>query len=98
MYCTGTYDTPEHFFPCFGYLHLFYEKINPTYKLSSKFYPALPFAGLMGSAVCTFHLDAVSQAFEGKFKEQTTTTSAWLPVPSSKVPEPRPGACVEDTR
>jgi hypothetical protein len=55
-------------------------------------------SGLMGSAVCTFQLDAVSQAFEGKFKEQTTSASAWLPVPSSKVPEPRPGACVEDTR
>merc|ERR1712241_705625 len=54
--------------------------------------------GLMGSAVCTFHLDDVTKAFEGKFKEQESSTSAWLPVASSKVPEPRPGSCVEDTR
>jgi hypothetical protein len=52
----------------------------------------------MGSAICTFQLDAVSLAFKGKFKEQTTSASAWLPVPSSKVPEPSPGECVEDTR
>lgn len=33
----------------------------------------------------------------GKFKEQATSNSAWLPVLKSKVPEPRPGTCVEDT-
>jgi len=26
------------------------------------------------------------------------STSMWLPVPSAKVPEPRPGKCVADTR
>ena len=52
----------------------------------------------MGSAVCTFHLDDITAAFEGKYKEQESSTSAWLPVASSKVPEPRPGSCVEDTR
>merc|ERR1719245_1967908 len=54
--------------------------------------------GLMGSAVCTFHIDDVTTVFDGKFKEQESSTSAWLPVASSKVPEPRPGTCVEDTR
>lgn len=33
----------------------------------------------------------------GKFKEQATSNSAWLPVLNSKVPEPRPGTCVNDT-
>lgn len=33
----------------------------------------------------------------GKFKEQATSNSAWLPVLNSKIPEPRPGTCVDDT-
>lgn len=33
----------------------------------------------------------------GKFKEQATSNSAWLPVLNSKVPEQRPGKCVDDT-
>jgi hypothetical protein len=40
----------------------------------------------------------VTRAFEGKFKEQESSTSAWLAVAASKVPQPRPGSCVEDTR
>ena len=35
--------------------------------------------------------------FAGKFKEQATSNSAWLPVLNSKVPEPRPGTCTNDT-
>jgi len=54
--------------------------------------------GLMGSAICTFSLDAIQEVFNGKFKEQATSSSAWLPVLSSKVPEPRPGSCVNDTQ
>lgn len=53
--------------------------------------------GLMGSAICSFHIDAIQEAFRGKFKEQATSSSAWLPVLSNKVPEPRPGQCVNDT-
>lgn len=33
----------------------------------------------------------------GKFKEQASSNSAWLPVLKSKIPEPRPGTCVDDT-
>lgn len=51
----------------------------------------------MGSAICSFHIDAIQEAFRGKFKEQATSSSAWLPVLSNKVPEPRPGQCVNDT-
>ncbi|XP_076304927.1 semaphorin-2A-like isoform X1 [Tachypleus tridentatus] len=54
--------------------------------------------GLMGSAVCTFSLESIQEVFNGKFKEQTTSFSAWLPVLTSKVPEPRPGLCVNDTQ
>lgn len=56
--------------------------------------------GLTGSAVCTFTLDAINEAFNGKFKEQQSSTAAWLPVPSYKLnaSEPRPGTCVDDTQ
>lgn len=55
-------------------------------------------SGIQGSAICTFSLDAIQEVFNGKFKEQATSSSAWLPVLSSKVPEPRPGVCVNDTQ
>lgn len=54
--------------------------------------------GIVGSAICTFSLSKVEEVFLGKFKEQATSSSAWLPVLSSKVPEPRPGTCVNDTQ
>lgn len=56
--------------------------------------------GLTGSAICTFSLDAIQEAFNGKFKEQQSSTAAWLPVPSYKLNqnEPRPGSCVDDTQ
>lgn len=53
--------------------------------------------GLTGSAICGFTLQDIQEAFRGKFKEQATSTSAWLPVLTSKVPEPRPGECVNNT-
>lgn len=54
--------------------------------------------GLVGSAICTFSLSSIQEVFNGKFKEQATSSSAWLPVLTSKVPEPRPGVCVNDTQ
>ncbi|KAH1022738.1 hypothetical protein HUJ04_012087 [Dendroctonus ponderosae] len=53
--------------------------------------------GLMGSAICSFTLADIQAAFDGKFKEQASSSSAWLPVLSSRVPEPRPGTCVNNT-
>lgn len=35
--------------------------------------------------------------YAGKFKEQASSNSAWLPVLKSKIPDPRPGTCVDDT-
>lgn len=54
--------------------------------------------GLVGSAICSFSLYSIQEVFGGKFKEQATSSSAWLPVLSSKVPDPRPGLCVNDTQ
>lgn len=49
----------------------------------------------------TFFVDILrffcTSSLAGKFKEQATSNSAWLPVLNSKVPEPRPGTCVNDT-
>lgn len=53
---------------------------------------------ISGSAVCAFSLQDIMDTFEGDFKEQETLTANWLPVMSSKVPDPRPGQCVNDSR
>ncbi|KAG7164856.1 Semaphorin-1A-like [Homarus americanus] len=51
-----------------------------------------------GSAVCAFSVRSILDTFEGSFKEQETLNSNWLSVHQSKVPEPRPGSCVEDSQ
>ena len=51
----------------------------------------------MGSAICSYDIKDIIKAFKGRFKEQATSSSAWLPVLSNKVPEPRPGECVNNT-
>ncbi|XP_035229472.1 semaphorin-1A-like isoform X2 [Stegodyphus dumicola] len=53
---------------------------------------------ISGSAVCAFSLEDVLHAFNGPFKGQDDINSNWLPVASTKVPEPRPGQCVNDSR
>lgn len=50
-----------------------------------------------GSAVCAFAMRDILDAFEGSFKGQEGMNSNWLPV-REKVPEKRPGSCVEDSR
>lgn len=86
-----------------GEFPYYFNEIQNVYKIpndDTTFYAVFTtnLNGLMGSAVCTFNLDDVTSAFDGKFKEQESSTSAWLPVADSKVPEPRPGSCVDDTR
>ena len=51
-----------------------------------------------GSAVCAFRLREVQDAFSGSFKEQRDMSANWLPVPEHKVPNPRPGACSNDSK
>ncbi|KAM8920771.1 semaphorin-6C [Pelodytes ibericus] len=48
---------------------------------------------ITGSGVCAFYMDDLEKVFNGKFKEQKTTESAWTPIPVDKVPTPRPGCC-----
>ena len=86
-----------------GEFPFFFDEIQDVYKANyddSTFHAVFTTAssGPKGSAICTFRLEDLEQTFEGKFKEQATSTSMWLPVPSASVPEPRPGTCVPDTR
>jgi semaphorin 6 len=57
-----------------------------------------PVNSIGGSAVCAFSVKSLLETFEGSFKEQETMDSNWLAVPGRKVPEPRPGQCVDDSR
>eukprot|EP00095_Tigriopus_kingsejongensis_P004637 maker-scaffold291_size219542-snap-gene-1.24 protein:Tk04637 transcript:maker-scaffold291_size219542-snap-gene-1.24-mRNA-1 annotation:"semaphorin-1a isoform x3" len=51
-----------------------------------------------GSAVCAFRLREISDAFSGRFKEQRSSGQNWLAVEDNKVPSPRPGTCINDTK
>lgn len=51
---------------------------------------------ITGSAVCVFYMDDIERVFNGKFKEQRNSESAWTPVPEEMVPKPRPGCCAGD--
>lgn len=45
-----------------------------------------------GSAVCSFSLRDIDNVFDrGVFKEQVSSTAAWLPTLAEQVPSPRPG-------
>jgi len=57
-----------------------------------------PQNSLPGSAICAFKTRDILDTFNGNFKEQKTMNSNWLPVLKSKVPDPRPGICVDDSR
>ncbi|KAE8746549.1 hypothetical protein FOCC_FOCC006782, partial [Frankliniella occidentalis] len=57
-----------------------------------------PVNSISGSAVCAFSLRDINKAFESSFKEQAEMNANWLPVPPNKVPDPRPGQCVNDSR
>ncbi|XP_045110668.1 semaphorin-2A-like isoform X1 [Portunus trituberculatus] len=86
-----------------GEFPFYFNEIQSVYKIpgdDSRFYAVFTTSmnGLMGSAICTFSLYDIQDAFLGRFKEQATSSSAWLPVLISKVPEPRPGQCVNDTQ
>ncbi|CAD7014434.1 unnamed protein product [Ceratitis capitata] len=85
-----------------GEFPFYFNEIQSVYQLpsdKSRFYATFTTStnGLIGSAVCSFHINEVQAAFNGKFKEQSSSNSAWLPVLNSRVPEPRPGTCVNDT-
>lgn len=85
-----------------GEFPFYFNEIQSVYQLpsdKSRFFATFTTStnGLIGSAVCSFHINEIQAAFNGKFKEQSSSNSAWLPVLNSRVPEPRPGTCVNDT-
>ncbi|XP_022692617.1 semaphorin-1A-like isoform X2 [Varroa jacobsoni] len=53
---------------------------------------------ILGSAVCAFRLEDIEATFNGPFKGQDGKNSNWLRVVDSKVPEPRPGTCVNESQ
>ncbi|XP_024884794.1 semaphorin-1A-like isoform X3 [Temnothorax curvispinosus] len=57
-----------------------------------------PVNSISGSAVCAFSLQDIADTFSGNFKEQSALNSNWLPVQDTKVPDPRPGQCTNDSR
>ena len=57
-----------------------------------------PVNSIGASAVCAFRLRDISDAFAGRFKEQGSVSANWLPVEEHKVPSPRPGACLNDSK
>ena len=52
-------------------------------------FASVSLVSIPGSAVCAFYMDDIEKAFNGKFKEQKTSDSAWTPVPEEQVPKPR---------
>ncbi|CAD7077061.1 unnamed protein product [Hermetia illucens] len=85
-----------------GEFPFYFNEIQSVYKMASddsKFYATFTTNtnGIVGSAICSYDIRDINAVFAGKFKEQATSTSAWLPVLNSKVPEPRPGECSNDT-
>lgn len=51
-----------------------------------------------GSAICVYSMNAILEAFEGKFKNQRNVNSVWRALDDAEVPQPRPGTCVDDSR
>lgn len=85
-----------------GEFPFYFNEIQSVYKVPGEeatFHAAFTTStnGLAGSAICSFRLADIQAAFAGKFKEQASSSSAWLPVLNNRVPEPRPGTCVNDT-
>lgn len=58
-----------------------------------------PVNSLGSSAICAFRMSDIINIFEtGQFKGQENSDSNWLPVAPSRVPDPRPGTCVNDSK
>ncbi|RWR98861.1 semaphorin-1A-like isoform X2, partial [Dinothrombium tinctorium] len=49
------------------------------------------------SAVCAFRMQDINDVFNGPFKEQINPNFNWKAVENSRVPDPRPGQCVNDS-
>ncbi|CAH1121167.1 unnamed protein product [Ceutorhynchus assimilis] len=69
-------------------------------KTSKIIYGALttPDNAIGGSAICAFQMNDIQEVFKGPFKHQESINANWLPIPDNKIPDPRPGECVRDSR
>ena len=70
------------FFPFSGDFPFFFNEIQDVFKPSydDTIFHAIFSTnanGLHGSAICSFDLGDIEEVFEGKFKEQATSTSMW---------------------
>lgn len=54
--------------------------------------------GIEGSAVCAFSLKDITNSFNGKFKERGDQNSSWQSVSENRIPSPRPGSCMNDSK
>ena len=54
--------------------------------------------GIEGSAVCAFSLKDITNSFNGNFEEQGNRNSSWRSVSKNRIPSPRPGSCVNDSK
>lgn len=57
-----------------------------------------PTNAIGGSAICAYSIQDILNVFDGSFKHQENINANWLPLDKEKVPEPRPGRCVVDSR
>jgi len=69
-------------------------------EISNVIYGAFttPSNAIGGSAICVYNMKDIIESFEGSFKYQEGLNGNWLPVPKEKLPNPRPGKCVNDSR
>lgn len=51
-----------------------------------------------GSAVCAFDFDTIKYTFDREQFKDNVLGGNWYAIPSFKVPIPRPGTCVEDSK
>ncbi len=71
---------PLNLFPLFLPLH---HPLHPLIPFYFVFFMFLTFRNsIAASAVCAFNLSAISQVFNGPFKYQENSRSAWLPYPN----------------
>lgn len=89
-----------------GEFPFYFNEIQDVVKIGNKFYATFttnlnfdrdtdtPY----GSAVCSYDIQSLENAFNGKFKEQNNSLSNWVEVPAKDVPSPRPGTCQPDSK
>ena len=58
-----------------------------------------PENSIHGSAVCSFTLNDIEQAYRGTFKEQKENHFKWQAVKTTEIPQPHPATvCINDSK